>query len=231
MNNIPAIGPIDGSVGMTSRRVMDQCNDHLKKTIGLDYNNVESVMFAHGGSPGCHSPLLAVFERLVATGRCKSILEFGSGCSTLFLNAIAKKYGARLCSIEDADKWYDHVRVLLDYFKLPKDSFHLSHDMLAAHEFIAPLAPFDLVFSDGSHRTGSPEKYAEFLTDDHVLFIDDCEQPGLGKIAVDWARSVGRAPPRMFMSWGRGEAVWDPANKLGGICTFKSQSDPPLTAF
>ena len=192
---------------------------YLRLRSDLSYNRAADTLWEMGGSPGCHWPVLIVVADLFVAGKIHNVLEFGSGMSSLFFSALAKKYNGKQVTLENHRKWFE---MNIEFFKrmgVPSQGLFHKEEFWEPGDLI-DNGPFDFVFSDcepALFRRNAVEKYLPALTEDCVIFFDDCEQDQFFFQHHDWAEQLGLTAPGRFYSEQRGIAVIDPSHKLDSI--------------
>ena len=144
----------------------------------------------------------------------RSIIEFGSGISTLYLAWAAKKLNARVLSIEENADWSQKVWDLLEQNQLqgsctvqavqrcdvtmPGYSCHW-YDIDRVKQVIGKTH-FDLVIVDGptayqkgweKARRPAVDLLQGNLTESYAIFLDDAMRPGERQILEAWEASLG----------------------------------------
>lgn len=125
--------------------------------------------------------------------RDKSVLEFGSGMSTVWY---ARRAGS-VVSIEDYRPWFDQVDRLLRTQGLTNVDYRFAptqEDYVAA-----PSRGFDLIMVDGSIRDRCTEAAIHLLKPGGIFYLDNSDRaafPDSGEaratqIALDYARDNG----------------------------------------
>lgn len=159
------------------------------------------------------STVLHILNEIFINDR-RSIIEFGSGISTLYLAWAAKETNARVLSIEENDGWSKRVQDLLEQNQL--DSFCDLHSVqrrdvemhgYESHwydvdrvEEIVGKAIFDLVIVDGptafqkgqeNARRPAVDVLRANLAENYAIFLDDATRAGEKQILEAWEASLG----------------------------------------
>jgi hypothetical protein len=144
-----------------------------------------------------------------------SVLECGSGNSTLAIARLLRRTGGRIVSLEDDERWADAVdRAIADeglrehaavvHAPLAPFSSELGeaapwYDADAVRQHL-PDAAVDLLLVDGPSSVLSAEGTARFpavpvvrdhLADDYTIVLDDANRPGEKEVAAAWSRMLG----------------------------------------
>lgn len=112
-------------------------------------------------------PALRFLEQVDFSG--KSILEFGSGNSTLWWAARAD----RVTALENDAAWYGHLGAQLQ----PNASVHLVDFEVNARSvsLCKQLGPYNVIVIDGLDRLGFSRVCQEWLSEDGVIIVDNSE--------------------------------------------------------
>lgn len=192
----------------------------LTELADISYKQIEEALDKNGNTAGCHQPLLYVISRLVEEGKVKSILEFGSGASTILFAALKKKYNIRVDSYEDYPQWYQVAKKSIEYLGLPSDVLNsLNFKRTPLKTFLD--TKYDLVFFDSSDYLPRyrhlPILVKRFIKDSTILICDDCQIDGHFQQFSEACNKAGYQKPKLFMSETRGEAVVDPQNLINFV--------------
>lgn len=148
-----------------------------------------------------------------------SILECGSGLTTLMLGTVASRRGIQLHALEHDADWYARVSQAIDHFGLTNVTVHLAplRDFGQFDWYDAPLHgmpdDFSLVICDGppgvtrGGRSGMLPTMREKLSKTFSILLDDTNRPAERELVQEWTRELG-ASPTMHAS-GRGFARID----------------------
>ncbi len=130
--------------------------------------------------------------------KAKTILEYGSGGSTLWLAQIAPD--ASILSIESEKNWYDRVRAA--YNAIATGGIAVGHVsqyyVPALSEWVdaaAVHAPFGMILIDGVHETRDPCLRGAFdlLNPGGTVFLHDAEEPDY-QAGIDAFHEAGGLP-------------------------------------
>jgi hypothetical protein len=148
-----------------------------------------------------------------------SILECGSGLTTLMLGAIASRRGIQVHSLEHNPEWHARVSEAIDRFRLTKVTVHLAplRDFGAFDWYDAQLSElpndFSLVVCDGppgvtrGGRSGMLPMMRGKLAKTVSILIDDTNRPAEGQLARQWIGELGAS--KGLHAEGRGFARID----------------------
>jgi hypothetical protein len=143
----------------------------------------------------------ARFDYLVAVGvlatGSSSILECGTGATTLLLNALRVRHGYRLLSLEQSSEWHKDVTRHLSALRLRSDTVLLaplvSHDDDYDWYSTANIeGKFDLVVCDGppgatkGGRYGLVPQLFDRLEPGTRILIDDSNREGEREVIARW---------------------------------------------
>jgi hypothetical protein len=127
-----------------------------------------------------------------------SILECGSGLTTLMMGAIASRRGIQLHSLEHNPEWHARVSEAIEQFHLTNVTVHLAplRDFGSFDWYDAPLAAlpndFSLVVCDGppgvtrGGRSGMLPMMRGKLAKTVSILIDDTNRDAEGQLARQW---------------------------------------------
>lgn len=209
---------LDGS----SSEIPVAINEQLTFLSGLKYQDVESFQYKIGTAPGCHEPLLYLFSRLVYENKVKSIIEAGSGTTSIYFSALEQKYKIKYMGLENYTEWYQKTSQAMVNFTGECRSLVFEEETLEKETFSQTEIGgiWDLLFIDSAGRSKRLEVLKSFLDrkvaspTESIIMIDDCEQNNLYDLVVDFCEKENLAKPKMFMSQSRGVAVIDPLAKI-----------------
>ncbi len=133
----------------------------------------------------------------------RSILECGSGISTLILGAVAARTGATVSSLEHTKQWQEKVDIAIARYRLPH---RVSYAPLTSYGdydwYTLPAnlpANFDLVVCDGPPSATRGGRYgllpvcAERIRSAKIL-LDDAERADEQQIISRWQREFAVEP-------------------------------------
>ncbi len=129
--------------------------------------------------------------------KAKTILEYGSGGSTLWLAQIAPE--AKIVSVEHDEKWFRRVfaayHALRGLGMLEPPYATLVHTSVDRYARQPADGPFDMILIDGAHETRDACLRGAFdlLSPGGTVFLHDAEEPDYqaGKVAFVKAGGVG----------------------------------------
>lgn len=123
--------------------------------------------------------------RLLTENRIESIVEFGSGQSTILIDRLRADSSSHVCYEEDA-AWHASVSAKIprcDYRLSPLEQTEVDGVICMAYSGMTPVA-FDFMLVDGPRgvdeysRFGCVETIRANTTKDFVIVFDDCDRPG-----------------------------------------------------
>jgi len=145
-----------------------------------------------------------------------SILECGSGLTTLMMGAIAARRGIHVHALEHDADWYARVSDALARFRLTHVTLHHAplrdygtYDWYGVRLESLP-SDFSLVVCDGppgvtrGGRSGMLPIMRDKMAKSFSIFVDDTNRPGEGELAQRWFAELGAKPA--LHSGGRGFA-------------------------
>ena len=159
------------------------------------------------------STILHILNEIFINER-RSIIEFGSGVSTLYFAWAARKMNARIVTIEEDDGWSARICDLLkqnqldsfcDLHPVPRRSVQMhgyeSHwyDVGRVKEIVGE-ATFDLVIVDGptafqkgheNARRPAVDVLRSNLAENYAIFLDDATRAGEKQILEAWEAALG----------------------------------------
>lgn len=178
-------------------------NQYLIETFGVKFDWYEAGRTYNelGNSPGIYPDVAMLFERLLSRDDVQSVVEFGSGFSTLYLGAAARKHGKPVpISFEEDPHYAAITKQLLEIYGLPTDGLQPyewvggfpgageTHDQWLArvseHGIYPTLDTFervpkfiDLVFHDckGATRAWLPWQHGVTFHRANFVLMDDAE--------------------------------------------------------
>jgi hypothetical protein len=148
-----------------------------------------------------------------------SILECGSGLTTLMIGAIASRRGIKLHALEHKGEWHARVSEAISRFGLTNVTVHLAplRDFGAFDWYDAQLdelpSDFSLVVCDGppgvtrGGRSGMLPMMRGKLAKTVSILIDDTNRPAEGQLARQWIGELGAS--KGLHAGGRGFARID----------------------
>jgi hypothetical protein len=147
------------------------------------------------------APYLSEVVRAAEKSR-SSILECGSGLTTLLMGAIASRRGIQLHSLEHNPDWYARVTAAVEGFGLTNVTVHLAplKDFGSFDWYDVPLDhlpnDFSLVVCDGppgvtrGGRSGMLPTMRGKMAKDFSILIDDTNRDGEGQLAQQWVSEL-----------------------------------------
>lgn len=159
------------------------------------------------------STVLHILNEIFINDR-RSIIEFGSGISTLYLAWAAKKTNARVLSIEENEDWSSKIAEILnrnaldtycDIHSVPCHDVTMNgyssrwYDVDLVKEIVGQTT-FDLVIVDGptafrkgqeNARRPAIDVLRANLSENYVIFLDDAMRGGEKRILAAWETSLG----------------------------------------
>lgn len=180
--------------------------DHIAQALPFLYREIEPRMPLPPVEAWALDPrVLVLVIRTLRARRPRSIVEFGSGISTLLLGEVAHEIGARVSSFEHDAEWSRRVQAWIAQWGLDgvAEIHHapLRHDARDGRTWYdrdvvaaaLPTAGIGLVLVDGpplrtarAARAGALPAVIERLAEDATVFVDDCGRPQERKIVSDW---------------------------------------------
>jgi predicted O-methyltransferase YrrM len=181
--------------------------------------------------------LVAVLNDLLVHDR-RSVLEFGSGVSTVFIARLLERVGAgTLVTLEHDERWAQLVRRSLERERLDH-RVRLVHAPLSEHPtgWDSPWydedavrgaveQPVDLLLVDGPPAWAPGTEHARYpalpaltglLTEDATIVLDDVDRPGEQAVLERWEEETGLRFERR--------------PEQGGIAIARRGSEAPLGA-
>jgi hypothetical protein len=135
-----------------------------------------------------------------------SILECGSGLTTLLMGTVATRRGIQLHALEHNADWHARVSRAIRDFGLTNVTVHLAplREFGAYDWYDAPLrslpSEFSLVICDGppgftrGGRSGMLPRMREKLAPTFSILLDDTNRPAERQLVQDWSRELGASP-------------------------------------
>ncbi len=196
---------------------------HLRSAIGVaaTAGGIPTYWTEHSITP----ETLTQIQQLIAALGVRSVLELGSGISTLLIaHAFRRSGGGHLLSLDDDARWAAQTTATLEREKLDsfaevrvaplKDTTSGSrtspwYDLSA----LDPQARFDLVIVDGPPawkgdalaRLPALYELRKHLSDNGILVLDDAARGGEREIAARWQRDF---PDLHFKMVGLGRGLF-----------------------
>lgn len=135
-----------------------------------------------------------------------SILECGSGLTTVLMSAVAARRGLQLHALEHNETWHARVRQTILDMGGTTTSVHLAtlSNFGDYDWYDAPLdrlpSDFTLVVCDGppgstrGGRSGMLPRMREKLAPHCTILLDDVSRPAERELALGWSRESGTVP-------------------------------------
>jgi hypothetical protein len=152
------------------------------------------------------NPNSAAVEYLVAVADAAAtapgtVLECGSGLSTVVVGAIAQRTGNRVVSLENSTWWARHVHWCLKVAQAETVDYRVrplrSYRDFDWYDLGTPVEHITLVICDGpvassrGGRFGLLPVCAEYLTPNARILLDDFERPSERLVVRRWADEFG----------------------------------------
>ena len=176
-------------------------NEYLMTTFGSQFNwfEVQKTYNGIGNSPGIYPDVAMLFERFLARDDVQTVVELGSGMSTLYWFLAARKHNKSVFSFEEGPEYLAMVKSLLAHYGVPTDNLNL-------YEFGAVPKQASLVFHDsqGATRPTFPYLHKELFGSAEFVLVDDSENPmGEGQLITKSLMDLGRYNFYLFNPVGR----------------------------
>jgi predicted O-methyltransferase YrrM len=209
------------------RQVIARINaqsDHLQSAIGIAATSAGIPVYwsGHAITP----ETLKLIQHIVDSTGVRSVLELGSGISTLLLsNDFRRRGGGRVLSFDDDARWAEQTRQRLQHEKLdgiaevrvaPLVEVEAGGRRSRWYDLAAlePDARFDLILVDGPPswqgdtlaRLPALYRLRRHLSDNGLLVLDDAARPGERTVGEHWRRDFPDLHFRMVHT-GRGLLV------------------------
>jgi hypothetical protein len=148
-----------------------------------------------------------------------SILECGSGLTTLLMGAIASRRGVHVHALEHNAEWHVRVSEAIDRFGLTNVTVHLAplRDFGPFDWYDPPMeelpSDFSLVVCDGppgvtrGGRSGMLPRMRDRLAKKYSILLDDTNREAEGQLVQQWVREL--AASHSLHTSGRGFARID----------------------
>lgn len=129
--------------------------------------------------------LMYLLTRILTELPVRSIVELGSGQTSLLIDRLRDGVGSHIC-YENNPAWFEHLAARLtrcDYRLRPIAAQEFSGQSYEGYADLEP-APFDLLLVDGPNGTDHRSRYsclpllADSVGRDFVVIIDDADRPG-----------------------------------------------------
>jgi hypothetical protein len=167
--------------------------------------------------------LVAVAEAAAATSG--TVLECGSGLSTVVLGAISQRTGNQVVSLENSSWWSRHVRWCLGLERAEKVDYRVrplrSFGDFDWYDLGTPVENVTLVICDGPIATSHGGRYGllplcgQYLTPDARIFLDDFERPSERSVVQRWSDEFGWSLEHEYVS------------TKGSFCSVTRSAVPP----
>ncbi len=150
----------------------------------------------------------AVAEASAATRG--TVLECGSGLSTIVAGAISQRTGNQVVSLENSSWWARHVRWCLGLARAEKVDYRVrplrSFGTFDWYDLGTPVANVTLVICDGPIATSQGGRFgllpvcAEYLAPNARILLDDFERPSEKSVVQRWSDEFGWSVEREYVS-------------------------------
>jgi len=145
-------------------------NNCIKEDIDIDW-------FALDSGAGVYPDTALMLIELVKRPEVRSVLELGSGASTIFLQAACSKYDKDIISIEEGQEYVDRTKQMLSSLSLEDKNVYLSDDFNYSE-----ISHPDLIFLDS--QASSRGSFLDNIVNNswspalsHFIVMDDAEAP------------------------------------------------------
>lgn len=215
---------VDGRTDVIQQEVIDA----LPALAGISFVEIERAMEKVQNCPGSNPPLMYVLSKLVADGKVKTILEFGSGGTTILFAHLHKKYGLKYVSLENVEEWMCKTEKASLYTGILPEGLFLTErffddtgdfSLEAKHALVVKsVSQVDLVFVDSSpgetrtqalHLIGSLRDQDILFHKNTIVMVDDCQE-----LAPESDARGALDGGKVFMSHTRGIYTIDPAHLI-----------------
>ena len=202
---------------------LSKIDAELTSLADLSYDVLNIELAKRGNTPGCHQPLLLVLARLILYKNIRNVLELGSGMTTFYLASLTHKVKGRLITLEQYQQWYDLNKSILDALRIEHHNYILLEKPSDLAKQNLENAKFDLVLVDSCDgRAEAVKAYSNHFHSETIILWDDCEQEQYFNRVVHVTEDIQLAKPKLFLSWTRGIATIDPAEKIDFVDFLKS---------
>lgn len=93
-------------------------NNWLKENIGLDWFDVQEKYKELGNCPGIYPDTAMLLVQMVMKNSINTVVELGSGASTLYFEQTCRKLGKKLISFEEKEEYANLTKNLLKAYNL-----------------------------------------------------------------------------------------------------------------
>lgn len=176
-------------------------SDITFQEIGIDWFELEKVIGENGNGPGIYPDVGALIYFLVKKPEVSSVIEIGSGCSTVFFTASCNKLNKTFVSLEEEQQYADITNNVLSAVGLGPKTQLINSGIMSKE--------FDLIFYDNSGK-----KRVSFLKENISLFekakivaIDDMEKPHLATPIIKALADIGKTNLFLFNPVSRQDRV------------------------
>ena len=121
-------------------------NDYLIQELGLDWYELRKTSEENGNGPGIYPDSAACFVKFAKADEVNTVLELGSGASTIFLSTICKQLNKTFLSIEESFYWRSVTESLLSKYELDQRI-----NLMEGFDFSSISRP-DLLFIDSDPK-------------------------------------------------------------------------------
>ncbi|HEY9151172.1 MAG TPA: class I SAM-dependent methyltransferase [Gammaproteobacteria bacterium] len=216
------LGMVDNRTHTLSNRI-----DRIRRDVGDIHGLVRlgpytgELPLPMGGGWALTGDSAALLAREALARKPETVLELGSGASTLILGQILRKNGrGRLLSIDHDGAWADetrrHVKLLglediVSVVDAPLNKQALGEQMVEWYDIpksaIEQLGSIDLLLVDGPPQKHGSDVQARYpalpflrgsLSKDALVFVDDANRDSEKKMVERWLAEDDRWKPRWF---------------------------------
>ena len=182
------------------------------------------------------NPNSAAVEYLVAVAEASAatrgtVLECGSGLSTIVVGAISQRTGNQVVSLENSSWWARHVRWCLGLARAEKVDYRVrplrSFGTFDWYDLGTPVANVTLVICDGPIATSQGGRFGllpvcgEYLAPNARILLDDFERPSEKSVVQRWSDEFGWSVERESVST-RGRTPPSPGRSAGQADDLRS---------
>jgi hypothetical protein len=158
------------------KQIEDKYNKFNIKHLDLDWCKIERIYGEIGNVPGIYPEVGTLFYHIGQQEEVETIVEFGSGASTLYWEAIAKKFGKKFVSYEDDKKYLDMTMQLCNEFSYNPTILEYKWNKLQDDLTGALGGEPDVIFLDSNNRTRVFSKLYYTIFHAKWFLVDDAQQ-------------------------------------------------------
>jgi len=163
----------------------------------------------------CPGAVVKILNEIIINGR-RTVVEFGSGVSTLYVAKVMKEYGGKICSVDHDELWIEKLSQIaskegvlanIEFVVAPMAKSELAldgnewYDELRLFQLIKNYK-FDMVIVDGPLAYKKDIMRSRFpalpflhenslLLSDHTVFMDDALRAGEAEIIRRYCGTYG----------------------------------------